>query len=481
MTVAEPTYLAPIPSGTDLTAAEIGAKLLGFDLFEQGLHVAGQILARNAQGEPLYRQVAVMIPRRGTKTTSIWCTLIGLCQQNPGFRVVHTAQNGSMAATKMREIMTLLQNNGHDDGDDGDGTVHLRWSNMKERIEFANGSVIWVVKPKASAFRSEAADVEFFDEAGELKPEDSLDLQAGALPLLDTRPMGQVIIAGTPAEEREGLLWDALGEGRAGKESCGIVDYSVRDDEEGVLVDEEGNATVVEEVLRRVHPGIGTLTTYERIVSRLEKMGRTLWEREYLCRFPFNSTVSALDVEAWEACSVEGKPAVPERLALGFDIAPDDTSAALCAAWRDEDGKAHVFLLEHRVGGSAWLPASAAKYAAKYNRAPVAHDTIGANQASAERMGRQRPAPRMMGRTIKQMMSAAQTFAAELRDGDMVHYGHGQLTAAVLGATWRDVNNSGRLFARKNSRADVSPLVAATVALHAYDEMPRKAGGMVMG
>lgn len=469
-TFAVPTHLSLIPPGTDLSAAERGAELLGFPLFPQGEAVAGTILARDDAGFPLYDTVGILIPRRGTKTTSIWTVLLGLCDTIPGFRVVTTAQNGSMASAKMREVMTILDARGWSHPDTG--ILLTKWSSGRERIEFHNGSVIWCVKPQAAAFRSEAADIEFFDESGELDPEKSEDLLGGALPLLDTRPMGQAIIAGTPAKGRVGLLWDTLAEGRDGKPGVGIVDYSIRDDED-LVIETDGGLVVNEDLLRRVHPGIGTLTTFAKIAKRLEKMGRSMFEREYGCRFPFDSTTTAISSAAWEACHApEGSPLPqpPDRIGLAYDVAPDDSSAALVAAWRDEDGVAHLALLDYR-DGSGWLPDSAAKQAQR-RRAKVSHDTIGANQPIAEALARLRPAPRLDALGLRQVMGAAQVIAREIHAGTVRHYGQPALDAAVAGATWRDVRNSGRLFGRKASTADVSPLVAASIALRAYDALP---------
>src|SRR5690606_9278829 len=156
----------------------------------------------------------------------------------------------------------------------------IRWANGSEALEFSNGSMLWVVPPRSDAFRSEAADTMLFDEAGELDPAQPEDLLEGALPLLDTRPQGQAIIARPPARSRAGLLWSTLQEARTGEDpTTGIVDYSIRDDESSVLLgedglpllDEQGRPQLDEAVVRRVHPGIGTLTTWAKMQARFRK------------------------------------------------------------------------------------------------------------------------------------------------------------------------------------------------------------------
>ena len=190
--------------------------------------------------------------------------------------VVTTAQDGIRGRATFRKIQRSLQ------ADDFEGVKDqakrmgkLRWANGDEAIEFDNGSRIWVVPPESSAFRSEAADIMLFDEAGELSVDRSEDLVTGALPLMDTRPAAQVIIAGTPSKEREGLLWDKVQEALAPKSKIGAVLYMADDTDEIFEVDADGIQHLNISMIKRVHPGIGTLTKLATIVRRSEQMRRS--------------------------------------------------------------------------------------------------------------------------------------------------------------------------------------------------------------
>lgn len=443
--------------------------MLGFDLTPQGETIAGVLEARDADGFPAFGQSAVLVPRRAAKTTSIWSVLLGRCATIPDYRVVTTAQDGTRARRKFREMARALEARGFDG--------KIRWANGDEALEFANGSLLWVVAPHAGAFRSEAADCMLFDEAGELDPVRSEDLLAGALPLLDTRPMGQAIIAGTPAKSRAGLLWDTLAEGRRGDDGAGIVDYSIRDEEPAVLYPDgpDGEAVLNEDVLRRVHPGIGTLTTMARMAQRFRKMDLPTFEREYLCRFPFDATSSAIDLGAWKAAAVPVLPR-PERFGLAFDVAPDGSSAAVCAAWRDEDGLAYLGVLEHRQGVS-WLAGYVAGLAKRF-RVPVRYDGIGANHGPAADVDRLRGV-RLVSGTAKEAQASAQRIVSELADERLRHFDQSSLTAAAQGAAWRQ-SEGGRYFARKASTADITPLVAASLALWQFDSQPAAASSRMI-
>lgn len=469
---AAPTFISRIPRETDIATAVFGSELQGLPLLPQGEQIAGVLEARDRDELPLYPTVVILVPRRATKTTSIWNVILGRCRQHPGHKVAVTAQDGLRARNRMREVMRALQARDFEgDKNPANRLGKLRWSNGEEAIEYDNGSRIWVVPPEAGAFRGEAADTMFFDEAGELSLQRSEDLVAGALPLMDTRPMGQVIIAGTPAKTRAGLLWSTLEAGRAGDKSIGVVDYSIKDTEPSVIYPDDGGPAVLnEKVLRRVHPGIGTLTTLKKMRDRFAKMDLATFEREYLCRFPLTDTSSALDIEQWEAAAAEALPPRPDRVGLAFDVAPDSTAAALVAAWRDDDGVAHLEVLAYRPGTS-WLPA-AAREAHRKHRTPIAHDTIGANTDPADQMHRQRVG--LAPQNLRAMQGAASRFVTELDEGRLRHYRQPDLDRAVEGAAWRTVGEGGRLFGRKASTHEVSPLVAASVALWQFDTMGRR-------
>lgn len=430
--------------------------------------------AKDEDGLPLYPTVVILIPRRGTKTTSVWNVLLGRCDEIAGYKVITTAQDGIRARNRFREIQRILASPAVDFEGKIDPTKRrgrLRWANGDEAIEFDNGSRIWVVPPDPSAFRGEAADCMFFDESGEYTPAQSEALVAGALPLMDTRPDGQIVISGTPSTQRAGLLWTTLERGRKKEKGIGIVDYSLRDDEPSTITDEDGNVRLNVKMLKRVHPGIGTLTTLKKMIERFNSMPLEQFEREYFCRFPFDSSVGAISEKAWGKCSGgENLPERPARMSLAFDVAPDGSSAALVGAWRDEAGLAHLEVLAYRPRVE-WLPKLAVEASRKY-KAAIGYDVIGANQDIADRIHRLRG--RLSPISLKHMQGAASRFTSEIEAGNIRHYEQIDLSRAALGAAWRSVGDGGRLFARKQSTTDVSPLVAASEALWLADTSTRQ-------
>lgn len=471
---ARPTNISRIPRSTDIGLAFSGAQMQGFDLTKQGEEIAAILEAKNKKGAPLYPTAVFLIPRRATKTTSIWNVLLGRARHIPNTKIVTTAQDGIRARNRFREVLRALDRIDFEgEKSPANRLGKLRWANGDEAIEFDNGSRIWVVPPEAGAFRGEAADVMFFDEAGEYSALRSEDLLAGALPLMDTRPDGQVIIAGTPSKGRSGLLWDSIEAARNGVNGYGLVEYSIRDSESIVSYDEEQRATLNYDVITRIHPGIGTLTTIEKIRSRFEAMPLDQFEREYCCRFPFESSDSAISALAWEECSGgDTLPPRPDHVGIGFDVAPDSSVAALAMAWRDEEGIAHGELVGFRPGFD-WLTSSGTQAFSKY-RSRLGYDSIGANAEPANRLHRSRVA--LTPKNLKAMQAATARLVNDIEARRFRHYCQPDLDSSVAGAAWRMVGDGGRLLARKHSASEVSPLVALAIALQQFDERPTKQG-----
>jgi len=98
------------------------------------------------------------------------------------------------------------------------------------------------------------------------------------------------------------------------------------------------------------------------------------------------------------------------------------------------------------------------------------YDAIGANHGVAAEIDRLRGV-RLVSGGLKDAMGAAQRVASDLAEDRLRHFGQSSLTAAAEGAAWRQTEG-GRLFARKASAQDVSPLVAASLALWEFDAAP---------
>lgn len=465
--VARPRFASKVPRATDVSVAHLGAGMLGLPLLPQGERVAGLLEAMRG-GERMYKTAVVQMPRRATKTTSVWATILGRAATREGYRCVTTAQSGAIASRILLEHAELMLRNGQAvesrEARSGSDKPVLYRNGGREHLDFPNGSRVWVVPPDAGAVRSAAADDIVIDEAGEFDGDKGRDFLQGVLPLMDTRgPLAQLVIAGTPGRVRSGMFWEELESARRGEErETGVLDFSAADSD-----DPEDRA-----VWRRVHPGPSSGLTPMKVLERnFRKLGPVRFAMEYLCMWPFDATTSAIDLEKWAAAGV-GVEERPDRFGMAFDVARDGSSAAVCVAWRDADGVARVGVLEHRMG-SSWVAGVVHRRAREW-RVPVRYDNIGTNHGPATEIARMRPGGvRLVPGSMREAIAATQTLVSAVTDGRVRHFDQPSLTAAVEGAAWRQVEG-GRLFGWRSSTSDITPLNAAAWALWQYDAAPER-------
>jgi hypothetical protein len=303
-----------------------------------------------------------------------------------------------------------------------------------------------------------------------LDPVKTADLEAGALPVMDTREDGQVVKSGTPGKLRAGMAWNTLRAARESPHTLGIVDYSARESE--VVTDEQiGNP----DLWFRVHPGLASgLTKLKTIQKRYDTMELSKFIREYLCVWPADLTKSALDMDRYDQLTVAAE-AAGEDFALAFDCEINGLAASISAGWVDPvTGKHRIQLIDHRRG-VRWLTEELARAAGKFPRVKIAYDPIGQNAAVAMELQR---VPKFRVAQLKPLnlreMSAGAALIAQGLDAETLEISEDpDLRRHAENATWRD-SGDNRLFGRRGG-ADISGMIAGAEALHtAVQTRPRQ-------
>ncbi|OII04308.1 hypothetical protein BIU96_07870 [Curtobacterium sp. MCBA15_008] len=468
-----PAYVSEL-SDDDAMREEFlaGAELLG--LLDEGMEVYSQQLfvadVINAGAET----TVIEMPRRSSKTTSILAVLLGRCLTRARYKVVFSAQSGTKSSEFFRDWLSDMElHQGFTPESEWPYKPRTQAGSMM--LTFRNGSTFKVLNtPTAKALRGGAADVVWFDEAQEFTDVQSADLKAGAPPLMDTRDDAQLILSGTPGKVRANWFWDTLVQGRdVENPAVAILEYSAPDSAtQEDLADEA--------LWQRVHPGIGTLTTLAKMRARYKgyqdaknpDIVSPEWSREYMCQWPVAADVAVIPQHLWEAAALEHKLPYPQQVAFGFDISPNGSTAAIVAAWR-VDGVAHLELVAHE-SGSTWLRDRMVALSTKY-KAVVGFDPIGSNRVVQEEVSRSRSAAKGRLRPVERggISPACVTILRDLEDGKVKHFNQQGLNEAAAFAAkrvWGD--GSTWSWGRIASGGDITPLVAATMALRAFDEMP---------
>ena len=414
---------------------------------------------------PLYPMVAVEVGRRSGKTNTILALALGRCAAWPGYRACYTAQSGLKSRDRFYDLFKALTAAG-----DGIPGWRARESRGEERLELANGSVLRFGPPKGDTYRSDATDLAIVDEAQEHDPELGAELLAAILPTMDTRPLAQLIVAGTATVDRDRLLWACLERARRGDEGWGIVEYAAAED-----VDVADPTTWWAH-----HPGLADgLTTERRLRLNLDQLGPALFGAEYLGIWPDPVSAGALPAAAWAAAGTEHAPHPTGRVTFAYDVSPDGARAAVVAAWRPTPtGPVRIELVEARPG-TGWLPDLLARLAAA-GGAPVGYDASGrgaldvADQLAALRFKVKGQPGRLKLKGLDgiEYVIACSSFYRGLVDGDLVHARQPDLDAAVAIAVRRRIGDAGWAWGRRLSEGDITPLVAATVAVRVLDTLP---------
>lgn len=470
---AVPRFLSPIPENQDVTEAHKAAEKMGISLLPQGVQVASLLEAKNDEGLPLYSKVVIQMGRRATKTSSIQATLLGRCLSIPGYRIISTAQTGTLSQQFLAELGTELEMAWPDEDS---RPFRFYKSNGSIRIVFENGSQWRAVKPQAAAFRGSAADCILFDESGEYDNKTTEDLLAGAIPVLATRPSAQLIVTGTPPKVRDGLLWKYLTLGRSDPEEIGILDYSM-----------EPTADATDEDLwYSVYPGLSSgLVPIKYLREAMEVQGLLSFSREFLCLDPQASSLRAIPEEDWLAGQELDMLELPlHNYSVSFDITQDGSAGSVAVAWYTEDGIPHVQVLEHKAGFN-WMPAYISEILRNSKGIEVAFDSIGNNLSVFQSIQRSPRVPKASLRalTMKEVAGGVSLLTSHVSDRALVHAKDAALDKAAEEVAFRYSGDS-RLFGRRQSSADISPLVAAANALYIAAGMrhkePRKKRGAVI-
>ncbi|WP_123570402.1 hypothetical protein [Frigoribacterium sp. PhB118] len=447
----------------------------------------------------------VEIPRRASKTTTIFLLLIGRCANRPGYQVAFSAQSGVAGTRRLREWKTRLDRiNPPDDQDlpPWMRTGRSRTTKAQERrvalfgddllperaeeagparrgfrilmgetgkgIYFDNGSQFLVFKPDADAVRGEAADVAWIDEAQEVDPDEGDELLAGLLPLMDTKPGAHLILSGTSGEVRVGPFWRYLALLREGGTDIGGLDFAADPSTPWELLETEESAM---ELLQRVHPGIGTLTTIEKMRKNYRALPLPQWAREYLSMWPetFGSTAIAADL--WTAGALEKKLTKPPRIAFGLAIKPGGGVAAIVAAWRGTNGQAYIEVVNHQ-GGTDWLPKRMQELTKTYRGSSIAYDDIAEGKATAGETQVLTPRPRLQLQTYRETAAGCIQIMRDLERGTLRHFDQIGLNAAVAVVAKRETrgDNGVWLWTPSEPGADITCIDAATRALRNWDQ-----------
>jgi hypothetical protein len=436
-----------------------------------------------------------LMPRRSSKTTSLFCVELGRCYARPmhmaGYSMLTTAKK-----TTERFRLDIYGPIVRQWPDKKTRPVNVINSNGFERVEFENGSVLAFLSPEGDAVRSGAYDTLVLDESGEAEPAKWDDVVGAILPSFDTRgDDAQLILAGTAGDYREGsFFWDQLHD-----TTSGIIRYGVADDIMRELLTADWE-TGLGDLVERIHPGLDGLTTADRIRRNWEKFGYERFAREYLGFFGTEHAANTLiRGTMWKDTKQPGKP--PEGVtprALVFAIHPFGNWASIGVTWLVNDGNDLAaaaweldgnnpdgtrqkigFKLIHHQRGVAGIAEKVFDFSRTLGLPITYDDQSPQSKAVAHRLATEaRPKPKLNPVTFAVVKVASAQLVNGLEQGYLYHWAQPPLDKAAEIAIRKEVGTgyvAGR--PKDDEGADITPIECMAIGIHATP-MAKKRSGM---
>lgn len=458
-----------VPPGDDRSGQEAVdlADLAGLRLDEwQQLALRGALRERPDEKWAAF-EVAALVPRQNGKGSILEAReLAGLFLFGEEL-ILHSAHEFKTAQEAFRRILFLVQNTPDLDAQ----VARVRTSHGEEGIELKTGQRLRFVARSTGSGRGFTGDVIILDEAYNL----SARAMAALVPTMAARPNPQLWYASSaPLDEPVSDVLRALcRRGRAGQgDRLAYFEWSARPPDD-VNVDRRDDLldwaqTVVGDPDRRAeaNPALGIRVSPEFIDTELEALGPAEFVRERLGIWfdPGEDDNEKIPRVLWnERLDVSSQ--IVGEMAMSFDVSPDGGSGSIGVAGPAAGG-IHVEVIEHRAG-TGWMVDRLVELTGRWD-CRLVNDPKGSGGLLPKLEERGVEVELV---TADQHAQACAGFAADVREGRLVHIGQDRLNLAVREAGWRPLGDAW-LWSRKGSAVDISPLVAVTLARWASIEAP---------
>lgn len=234
------------------------------------------------------------------------------------------------------------------------------------------------------------------------------------------------------------------------------------------------------ETARISNPAYGLRISGDFLQAERAALDSEEFAREHLGIWAKLDAEVVIPAEWWAKAARDSVPTSWARVAFAVDVPPGRESACIAAAIETADGAVHLEILEQDYG-TEWVPAMLAKLKSIWS--PVAI-VVDAGSAAGSLIPEVRRAGVRSKQVNLRMIGAACGGVYDLlREGShndgpegrrLTHSDQEQLNDAVKAAKRRPLGTDGTLWAwsRKDTTADISPLVAATLALAGLQSRP---------
>lgn len=423
-----------------------------------------------------YRTVTGTVPRQSGKTTLGLPTKIHRALSFPLFapapyggpqNITYTAQDRSRAFKKFSREHIPRMERAHA----LDGLWTKRMTTGSEGVTFANGSFYGIDSSTESAGHGDTLDLGFIDEAFSLP---DARLEQAMVPAMITRPNAQLHIWSTQGTDK--AVW-FKGKCEKGREAVrngvttGLCYFEWSAPEGSQHLDDLT-------IWPQFHPACGYTQTPESLTAAALSMEDALDAKRAFFNWHRSGDAfnTAIPMTAW-AVAADPYSQIADRMVLAADVNPLRTFGAVAVAGRRADGDWHVEVIEHRPD-TQWMVGRIKELRLRHSiSTPVSIDPTG---PAGSLIGPLELAGIPVDKATARGHSQACGMLFEMvtaKDADgrptptVHHLGQSELTSALEGADKRDLGDAWA-WRRTEDGADISPLVAATLALGAAVGLP---------
>ena len=434
--------------------------IAGLELDPWQMFVLEHSLGENTDGRWAAPEVAIVAPRQNGKNEIIVMRqLLGLFVFKERLQV-SSAHQYDTSLEAFRRLKFVVQNSPELDKRVG----RYIGSHGEEGIELSDGCRIRFRTRTQGGGRGFSGDCVYFDEAM-IFPQASL---GAILPIVSARPNPQMWYAGSAVDQlvhKDGLVLARIRKrGLTGTDArLAYFEWSA---DAATPADLKMAALEDREHWRAANPALGIRIAEDYVAGELVALGPRTFAVERLCVGDWPDPDQAADMviqpEAWDACENTAAKLL-DPVCLAFDVSPDRSTAAVVAAGRTAENAAMVEVVKTERG-AAWVVPYLEGRVPLHKPLAVVCDGAGAAASLI---------PELEAAGIPVVTTSAAEHAVacgylfdEVAKGPeaFAHIGQQPLTAALRGATKRPLGGAWA-WNRKTSLVDLTPLVAATLAL----------------
>jgi hypothetical protein len=439
-----------------MTGAALGWRFMPWQNYVSA--VAGEI--DPATGEYAHPIVVLTVQRQAGKTVLVGSTNVHRCLTTFDRECWYTAQTRADARKNFMKLMRRVRRSPL-----RSPFAKIRESNGSEELMFpATGSSYGLFAPTDEALHGTANALVNVDEAWAFNSVEGAALLQAIMPTFSTVD-GQLWIFSAAGDASSTWLRELVDAGRlaaplgAGPPPAGSMAYF----EFGIPDDLD--ATDVDAVMAH-HPATGHTLRREALVAAAALMSHDEFSRAFGNRWATTAAPAAIPDLVWRMAADPGVPLPdPGGLAFALEVGQDGRDAAIVAGWRDGDGIARLELAEHREG-TTWLVPRLVELVQAHDPVAVRYDRMGPAVAVGDEAAR--AGVDVTPVSVDELTAACAGMLAGLAARTIRYRPHPALNAAAAAASTRPVGDRW-VWARRTSSASIAAIVAATVAVWAYD------------